>query len=189
MEKDTLRREIKAKVAKLSGREISKDNKAINSHICVSRLFLEGKVIMGYLAQGKEVNIDTSLQQAINSGKIVCVPRVLEENGQMEIVRLTALKNLGKDRYGIRIPQAPYEVIDPSEVDLVLVPAVAYTAQGNRMGRGGGYYDRFLPRCTKAVPMGVAFESQVVEEMPVNAHDQNVRYLVTETGLRVCKQK
>lgn len=189
MEKDTLRQEIKNKLAKLSGREVTKDNKAINSHITVSRLFLEGKVIMGYLAQGKEVNIDPALQQALNSDKIVCVPCVLEESGQMQIVRLTALKNLEKDRYGIRVPQEPYEVIDPSEVDLVLVPAVAYTAQGNRMGRGKGYYDRFLPCCTKAVPMGVAFEAQVVEEMPLNAHDQNVRYLVTETGLRVCKQK
>ncbi len=189
MDKDTLRQEIKTKVAKLGNREMIKDNKAINSHICVSRLYLEGKIIMGYLAQGKEVNVDTALQQAVNSDKIVCVPHVLEENGQMEIVRLTSLKNLGKDRYGIRVPQAPYEVIDPSEVDLILVPAVAYTAQGNRMGRGAGYYDRFLPRCAKAVPMGVAFEAQVVEELPVNAHDQNVRYLVTETGLRVCKQK
>ena len=189
MDKEILRKEIKAKIAKLSSREVSKDNKAINSHICVSRLFLEGKVIMGYLAQSKEVNIDASLQQAINSGKIVCVPHILEEAGQMEIVRLNALKNLGKDRFGIREPQAPYEVIDPAEVDLVLVPAVAYTAQGNRIGRGGGYYDRFLPHCAKAVPMGVAFEAQVVDEMPVNAHDQNIRYLVTETGLRVCKQK
>ena len=189
MDKNTLRQEIKTKVAKLSNREVVKDNKAINSHICVSRHFLEAKVVMGYLAQGKEVNIDPALQQALNSDKIVGVPRVLEEDGQMEIVRLTDFKKLGKDRYGIRVPQEPYEVIDPSDVDLILVPAVACTGAGDRMGRGAGYYDRFLPHCAKAVPMGVVFEAQVVEELPVNAHDRKISYLVTETGLRVCKQK
>jgi 5-formyltetrahydrofolate cyclo-ligase len=187
MDKRTLRKEIKEKRSKLNQREINKFNREINSHISVSRLFLEGKVIMGYLAEPGEVNIDASLQTALSMGKTVCVPMILDKNGIMQAVRLTSLKKLGRDCYGIRTPSEPVEVVPPEDIDLILVPGAAFTEHGDRLGKGKGFYDRFLPKCTKGVPMGVANEVMLVDELPMNPHDVKIRYLVTEKALRVCK--
>lgn len=180
MEKKAVRQEIRERIQKLNQREIHRFNREINSHIVNSRLFLEGKVIMGYLAEPGEVNIDQSLQTALNMGKTVCVPQILEAPGEMAAARLVTLKKLGRDRYGIRTPQEPVETIAPEDIDLVLTPGLGFTAQGERLGRGAGYYDRFLPRCTKGVPMAIGYEVQVRKELPTSAHDAKVRYLCTE---------
>lgn len=187
MDKKAVRLEIRERIKRLNQREIHKFNREINSHIVNSRLFLEGKVIMGYLGEPGEVNIDQSLQTALNMGKIVCVPQILEGPGEMQAARLVTLKKLGRDRYGIRTPQEPVEAVAPEDIDLVLTPGLGFTPAGERLGRGAGYYDRFLPRCTKAVPMAIGYEVQAQKELPTNAHDAKVRYLCTEKGLRVCK--
>ena len=181
MDKKAVRQEIREKIQRLNQREIHRFNREINSHIVNSRLFLEGKVIMGYLGEPGEVNIDQALQTALNMGKTVCVPQILEEPGQMAAARLVTLKKLARDRYGIRTPQEPVETVAPGDIGL------GFTAQGERLGRGAGYYDRFLPRCTKGVPMAIGYEVQVQKELPTSAHDAKVRYLCTEKGLRVCK--
>jgi len=187
MDKKTVRLEIQEKIKKINQRELHKFHKEINSHIVNSRLFLEAKVIMGYLAEPGEANIDPSLQTALSMGKIVCVPQILDGPGQMQAARLVSLKKLGRDRFGIRTPQEGAEVIAPEDIDLVLIPGQGFTAHGDRLGKGAGYYDRFLPRCTKAVPMAIGYEVQVVPEVPMNTYDAKVRYLCTEKALRVCK--
>ena len=78
MDKKALRLEIKEKIKKISQRDLHKFHKEINSHIVNSRLFLEGKVIMAYLAEPGEVNIDSALQTALSMGKTVCVPEILD---------------------------------------------------------------------------------------------------------------
>lgn len=187
MDKKAVRLEIKERIKRLNQREIHKFNREINSHIVNSRLFLEGKVIMGYLGEPGEVLIDQALQTALSMGKTVCVPQILEAPGEMQAARLVTLKKLGRDRYGIRTPQESAEVVAPEDIDLVLTPGLGFTPAGERLGRGAGYYDRFLPRCTKAVPMAIGYEVQVQKELPTNVHDAKVRYLCTEKGLRVCK--
>ena len=187
MDKNDLREEIKAKRAKINTRDIAKFNKDIVSHISVSRMFLEGKVIMGFLAMNEETQLDKVLQLALTSAKIVCVPKIIDKQGTMQAVKLNGLDNLGKDSYGIRTPSEPCEVVDPADIDLVLVPGLAFTPEGGRLGRGKGYYDRFLPQCTKAKFLGVGYEFQVVKELPLNGHDVKIHYLVTEKALRVCK--
>mgnify|MGYP000461857335 FL=1 len=136
MEKKAVRQEIRERIQKLNQREIHRFNREINSHIVNSRLFLEGKVIMGYLAEPGEVNIDQSLQTALNMGKTVCVPQILEAPGEMAAARLVTLKKLGRDRYGIRTPQEPVETIAPEDIDLVLTPGLGFTAQGRTAGPG-----------------------------------------------------
>ena len=180
MEKKTVRLEIKEKLKKLNQRELHKFHKEINSHISNSRLFLEGKVIMAYLAVPGEASVDASISTALSMGKTVCVPFILEEEGQMQAVRLVSLKKLGTDRFGIRTPQEPVEVIAPEDIDLVLVPGLGFTAQGDRLGKGKGYYDRYLPRCRNAVALGVAFEAQRVPEAAADEQDRQLDGFVTE---------
>jgi len=187
MDKNVLREEIKAKRAKVNPRDIAKFNKDIVSHISVSRMFLEGKVIMGFLAMDSEAQIDKVLQLALTSAKIVCVPKIIDNQGTMQAVNIASLDNMPKDSYGIRTPAEPTETINPADIDLVLVPGLGFTSEGGRLGRGKGYYDRFLLQCTKAKFLGVGYEFQVVKELPLNGHDVKIHYLVTEKALRVCK--
>ena len=74
-------------------------------------------------------------------------------------------------------------LLRPDQLDLVLVPCTAFDAACRRVGMGKGYYDRYLPRCTRAVKVGVAFEAQRVEAAAVDAHDQRLDGFVTEGGL------
>ena len=68
-------------------------------------------------------------------------------------------------------PAAHTPTITPEEIDLLIVPGVAFTADGRRMGYGGGYYDRFIPQCTKARILALAFEEQIVDDIPTESHD------------------
>lgn len=94
----------------------------------------------------------------------------------MELLALYAvgsLFDLQPARWEIREPRAlPEMLVQPSEVDLILVPGVAFTAGGLRCGRGGGFYDRLLANLpASACKVGVCFAEQVVEEVPMEAHD------------------
>lgn len=78
------------------------------------------------------------------------------------------------------------DCIDPSEIELVIVPAVAYDKKGRRLGRGKGFYDRFLKH-TKATKVGVGYEFQLVEELPSEAHDIAMDIVITQSSTIVVK--
>ena len=86
--------------------------------------------------------------------------------------------------YGIRTPVLERSVLlEPEQLDLVLVPCTAFDADCFRVGMGKGYYDRYLPRCTKAAKIGIALEVQRVAHAAVDEHDQRLDAFVTERGL------
>lgn len=81
----------------------------------------------------------------------------------------------------LNIPEpAPHTLaVEPENIDLLIVPGVAFTRQGDRMGYGGGYYDRFIPRCTRARVLALAFEEQLYKELPTEEHDLRIPELIT----------
>ena len=86
-------------------------------------------------------------------------------------------------QYGIRAPVPERStLLQPEQLDLVLVPCTAFDADCYRVGMGKGYYDRYLPRCTRAVKIGIALEVQRVPRAAVDAHDQRLDAFVTERG-------
>lgn len=87
---------------------------------------------------------------------------------------------------GLQEPDpALHPEVPPEEIDLILVPGLAFSADGRRLGRGGGYYDRFLPRLRAGVPrVGVAFRCQILEMIPCQPHDARVSHLLTPEGLQ-----
>jgi 5-formyltetrahydrofolate cyclo-ligase len=69
----------------------------------------------------------------------------------------------------------PADLVAPEEIDLILIPGLAFTRKGERLGRGGGYYDRFLARVgLRAVKLGICFKEQLLEELPIESHDARV---------------
>jgi 5-formyltetrahydrofolate cyclo-ligase len=86
--------------------------------------------------------------------------------------------------FGIQEPEEETSTpVDPEEIDVILVPCVSFDRRGNRCGHGAGYYDRYLPRCTRAVKLGIAFSCQQTGKVPVGKWDWPLDAVVTEKGI------
>ncbi len=112
--------------------------------------------------------------------------------GEMDAYCVQATGQLQQGRYGIWEPnQAMTQRLAPEEVAVVLVPGLFFTSkEGARLGRGGGYFDRFLARTTAAtLKVGVALDWQVVDSLPLESHDQRMDWLITETQVIRCQKE
>jgi len=141
--------------------------------------------IFCYLDAGREVETGEIIRTALEEGKTVAVPLV-EEGGRT--LRAVPIKDLRRDLApgfrGIREPVDRAGAIEPRSIDLAIIPGTAFDRAGRRLGRGGGCYDRFLPRLRPSVPrIGLSYECQVVEEITPEAHDVPMTAVVTEEGV------
>ncbi len=157
---------------------------AVAARLLACDAYLAGKRIMGYLAFDSEMTIDAFLAAALAAGKEVYVPAI-ESKGQMRAARLSSLKELGKDRYGIRCVPSPRDFCPPAALDLIVVPGLAFTPQGGRLGRGAGYYDRFLAQAEGAYKLGLCHSAFLEESLPLAEHDVTMDGVLTEKGLYV----
>lgn len=181
-EKQELRKHLKALRNRLSPAQVSWSSEKIAQHILACDAYKNAKLIMGYLAFGKELSVDKVLLQALADGKKVVVPFITSPT-EMEAAVFTGMENLCLDRFKIRCVAEPAQLIEPNAIDLVLVPGVAFGRDGSRMGMGAGYYDRFLRRSPQAVTIGVAYAALMQEQLPTDEYDIPVHYLVSETGI------
>ncbi len=115
-----------------------------------------------------------------------CYPSVAQ--GKMEFVEVEKLADLTTAPWHAHIREhrlaGEASIVPPAEIGAILVPGLAFTKRGHRLGRGGGYYDRYLaalPATTRKI--GVCFAMQLVETLPIEAHDQHMNAVVTEDGL------
>ena len=157
-------------------------NAAICARILAMPCIQKAENLLLYTAFGGEVDLAVLAEQAARLGKTVAYP-VCGEN-----FTLTAAVP-GPDgwevgQYGIRTPiPARSELVPPEALDLVLVPCTAFDADCYRVGMGKGYYDRYLPRCTNAAKIGIAFEVQKVPHAAADEHDQRLDAYATERGI------
>lgn len=145
-------------------------------------LFKNADVILCYYGVGDEVATEAILSLALSAGKRVGVPRCYEDS-RMEFLEIGSLADLCEvSAYGI--PEAPdgTAVIDPGDADLVLVPALAFSVDGFRIGYGKGYYDRYLKRCG-GTAVGLCFDECLRDTLPTNANDRPVQMIVTQTQI------
>jgi 5-formyltetrahydrofolate cyclo-ligase len=144
---------------------------------------------MLYVAFRGEVDTYPIAGRLISDGKVVCLPRT-DVSGQTITPAFWDGRqaSLVRGAYGILEPSAEVEVFSPLEIDMVLVPALAFDRSGYRLGYGGGYYDRFLPRCRPdALTAGVGFDWQVLDSVPHEPHDIPLKALITPSGWRVAE--
>ena len=135
--------------------------------------FVKAKTVLFYASMPGEVETFAMIQQAINLKKHVALP-VLESNQRnMVPTFIDSVENLVAGPYGTRQPQVDAsKAVDLRAIDAVIVPGLAFDRANNRLGRGAGYYDRFLfalPSSTAKI--GVAFDFQIVDRLPVEEHD------------------
>jgi len=135
--------------------------------------------VLLYAADPDEVDLDPLVLSPPASWEIL-LPRVTD--GEIVAVTHRPGGSLAPGHRGIREPAG--DPVDPSTIDLVVVPGVAFADDGSRLGRGAGMYDRLLPRLEGAARVGVCLERFIRPELPVEAHDASVDVVVTDTSVR-----
>ena len=179
------------KIAKVA-REALVDRPArsqrIFAHLAQCAEFRTANTILFYVAARSEVETAGELEKELAQGRRIAVPYCVGEE-----LRLFSLRDMSELVPGaFRILEPPAELrllaermVPPAHVDLALVPGVVFDKQGNRLGYGRGFYDRLLRQLSpSALRIGLAFDCQVVEQLPVEPHDERLDWLVTETGVR-----
>lgn len=171
---------ISHEMAQLAGRRIFERVRSLPE-------FADASAVACYYPTGSEVPTQDIMQEAASRGKAVCLPRVA--GGEIELRRVDDLRGLerggwgGGGMFGIMEPRAA--CAECPSPDLIIVPAVGVTASGDRLGYGGGYYDRLLARGGGSAPLAaaLAFHKQVVGSMPSMEGDVRVGCVVTERGV------
>jgi 5-formyltetrahydrofolate cyclo-ligase len=136
--------------------------------------------MMIFLSFGSEVNTDYIVEWGWRRGKRILVPSCKPETRELIISPITSFDQVAPGYFGIREPKREFlKPVSTEEIDLVVVPAVAFDRRGYRVGYGGGYYDRFLTGMD--VPkIGLAFSCQIIPEAPISPYDLPVDGIVTE---------
>lgn len=141
------------------------------------------RTVFCFVGTACEINTTLILQSVLEDKKILLVPRC-EERGEMSARRLDALCALTAGRYGILEPPPEAQKATPAQIDLALVPCLAADEAGNRLGQGGGYYDRYLPRLAAHSAAVLLCRSALVRRrIPAGPLDWRARLLLTEKTL------
>lgn len=183
MNRSEIRQDVLKARLSMSQEQVLEKSKTIMDSVLASGIYQKSSHIMVYVDFRNEVRTNCLIINALAAGKRVSVP-ITDIKGK----RLTPSElldypgDLRPGAWGILEPsESCVRPVDPGELDLVIVPGVAYDAGGNRLGYGGGFYDRFLPRTRPGtVYLAPAFELQVVENVFPGPLDVPVHIIITE---------
>ncbi len=150
--------------------------------------YATARTVMFYIDVRSEVRTRHALPEALNSGKRIIVPWC-NEHGELELFPLLSMDELAVGMYKILEPKAelrklPEKQVAATDLDLVMVPGVAFDRHGGRMGHGKGYYDKLLQHARPDTPLiALAFECQLFPEIPTAGHDIFMDKIITETAI------
>jgi 5-formyltetrahydrofolate cyclo-ligase len=182
--KDTVRRTALTARGRLDAGERDARGARVVEQILALPEVRAATAVIGYVSIRSEVPTRPLLEALLRDRKTLLVPYVTED-GALQAAPVVTLDELEPGYRGIPEPRARVPV-DPASADVVVVPGVAFDARGHRLGYGGGFYDGFLKRCGRAIRIGLCFEVQLVESVPVADRDEPVHVVVTdERVLRV----
>ncbi|MCC6422794.1 MAG: 5-formyltetrahydrofolate cyclo-ligase [Phycisphaerales bacterium] len=183
--KTIIRKQLREKLAAMSPDQRRAKSIAACDLIAASPEFHQAWVIMLFLSTSEEVDTAPLALRAWQAGKTVVVPKVSWDQKRILPVEINSLQTgLTVSGTGVREPVAGKPV--PLEfIDLVIVPGLGFTEKGHRIGRGMGFYDRFLAQSDfMGLSCGLCFQEQVVSELPMLDHDMPLSMLVSDHGIR-----
>lgn len=183
-EKEALRADLRARLSQSDPAENAACDVRITQQVLSLPAFQAAERVFAYCSVVPEVDTHALLAQARRRGKTVALP-VTQSDGQMQFARYDGA--LVPGRFGIPEPPRGAQILLPQPGDLMLVPALAYDRAGRRLGRGGGYYDRFLAR-VDCCAVGLIRAAFLLDALPAEWNDVPVSAVITEDGI-FCPQE
>lgn len=187
-EKARIRRDMIARRNQMSGEEVAEKGRSILQNLLSLTEYRGARLVHSFVSMPGEVDTRALIEEALASGKRVAVPVVEAGRKDLRHAEISALADLRPEgAWGLYQP--PPERVRPvaaGEIGLVVTPGLAFDPQGNRVGFGAGYYDRFL-RGVVAPKVAVAYAFQVLPAVPVTGQDVPVDLIVTEERVWRCR--
>ena len=143
----------------------------------------QSKVVAFYMNFSSEVSTGKLIEYVLHNGKIVVIPRA--EKKELFFYKINSIKNnLKKNKYGIQEPIKVNEnYVEPEKIEMIIVPGLCFDKEKNRLGYGGGYYDRYL-RKTNAIKVGICFDEQIYEGiLPTEKTDIKMDIIITDKNI------
>lgn len=168
MDKAALRREIREKKRAMTQQQIEETSRKLGDLFVATKQYQQAKTIYGYLPYNQEVRTIPMLERALLDGKRVAVPKVYGE--EMRFIYITDLTQVEKGYAGIPEPIADAPVADDPTA-LVLMPGLAFDREGNRIGYGGGFYDKFLASEPEHPTVALCYDFQMMEKLETDVFD------------------
>ncbi|MBQ8309850.1 MAG: 5-formyltetrahydrofolate cyclo-ligase [Clostridia bacterium] len=182
MTKQELRRLLKEKRAAISAEQKKEYDSAIVKHILASALFCDASMLLLYAPMEGEITLLPLVRAARSMGKPIAFPRCNTADNTMAFYILEPNARLTEGAYHIPEPPADASLCVPDERALCILPGLSFDPNGNRLGYGKGYYDRYLATFP-GVTLGALYAQMMLKKIPTDAHDLPARYLVTEHGM------
>ncbi len=181
-QKKLLRKEALRRRRSLTAAERQEKSRLIAEKLLTDDRIRSARTVLGFFSMKDEVEMEDILRHLLDMGKKVALPLVTGP-GMMEAVELKSFADLVPGDFNIpTVREDAREIIAPHELDCIIVPAVAFSDEGYRLGMGGGFYDRYLVRAEKTARLAVVFDCQIfpAEGFPREEYDQQVDSVFTE---------
>lgn len=184
-EKKQVRREILEVREKMDIEEKTNYDKIIIDKFLRSSYYKKSTNIFIYISYGSEIDTKYIIERAIKEGKNIYVPRTEFSTRLMNAVKIENFDNLIKSKYGALEPKEGEPFIDPNDLDLIVVPGVAFDKNGGRLGYGAGFYDRYFKRInddnkSRITKLVLAYDFQLIDKIPTDKEDVLIDLVVTE---------
>lgn len=191
MEKKALRKKIISLRDQLLPEEITAKSSLIAAGLYNLQAYRDAGAVMFFITFGTEVDTRPMVEETIKRGKLALAPKALPETRELIPSRVLDWdSDLVPGAYNIPEPgEDTLRPVKPETIDLLIVPGVAFDLKGNRLGYGGGYYDRFFPLLKKQTPLvALVFDLQILPEIPVDEWDRRVDIIITEKRVIDCRR-
>ncbi len=190
--KREIRKQIRQLRDSMSEDEMDSKSSAVESSLWRLIHERQAESIMFYISFGSEVRTENSINRAIGSGKTAIVPLCCpdEERKLLPCHLLDLQSEVEEGTFCVLEPKSEFRrPFPPEKIDLVVVPGLAFDERGYRIGYGAGYYDHFLPKCSQALFVGLAYEMQIIECAFPLAWDVPIHKIITENRVISCCSK
>ncbi|MEK9160390.1 MAG: 5-formyltetrahydrofolate cyclo-ligase [Patescibacteria group bacterium] len=178
--KNAIRNQMREQRQSLSPALHAEKSEAIRRRLEELPAYQDAKKILIYVSAKDEVATHALIKDALATGRQLYVPKIHE--GTLAICPLTTWEDLQPGTFGILEPSDTATPAQPEEMDLIVVPGLAFDTRGHRIGYGKGHYDKLL-KSTKGYKVGLAFAEQVIETVPDEAHDVPLDLIITDKSL------
>lgn len=180
--KKNLRKEITVKRDGLTQIEMTKKSKKICEKFFLFEKVKKARKFFIYYSIKSEVDTKPIINHLLAQNKTVTLPRIKNSNSEMSLHKINSLNDLSNNGLSFLQPDKNLPIILAKDIEIAVIPGIAFDKLKRRLGWGGGYYDKFLSE-SQAFSIGLSFDLQVVDELPTELHDQQLDLIITETLL------